>query len=75
MLVEAEALFHSFNCADDPFDHDSIELVSGDIGLAQEEVQRRVVWGQRLGVLSSDGPGYWTINPLVRRLLEASAPV
>ena len=72
---EAEKVFRGLIEADDPFDHDSIELVSGDVGVSQEDVQRRVIWGERLGLLSTVGPSRWKLNPLVRRLLEASAPV
>ena len=70
---EAERVFRGLVRADDPFDHDSIELVAGDVGYGQEEVRLRVVWGERLGLLSRVGQTGWTFNPLVRRLIEASA--
>ena len=69
---EAEAVLRGLFAADDPFDEDSIELVSGEIGVAPGLLRLRVDWGERLGLLSADGDGSWTFNPLVRRLLEAA---
>ena len=59
--------------ADDPFDGESIELVSGEIGAGPESVRLRVDWGERLGLLSPVGDDSWTVNSLVRRLLELTA--
>lgn len=70
----AEIVFRGLIEADDPFDHDSIELVSSEVGLGQEEVQCRVDWGELLGLLVREGKRTWTFNPLVKRLLEATAP-
>ena len=70
---EAETVFQVLVGADHPFDHESIELVANELGRSREEVQRRVVWGERLGLLSSAGQSRWTFNPLFRRVLEASA--
>ena len=72
---EAETVFRGLARADDPFDHDSIQLVAGDVGYSQEELRLRVVWGERLGLLSRARQNGWTFNPLVRRLIEASTPV
>ncbi len=68
---EAETVLRSLAGADDPFDCDSVELVSSEIGVDPQLVRRRVDWGERLGLLSAAGDGLWTFNPLVRRLLEA----
>ena len=67
---EAEAVLRGLAGADDPFDGESIELVSGEIGVDPELVRLRVDWSERLGLLSASGDGFWTFNPLVRRLLE-----
>ena len=71
--LPAEKVFRGLVRADDPFDHDSIALVAGDVGYGQEEVRLRVVWGEKLGLLSRVGQNGWTFNPLVRRLIEAGA--
>ena len=68
---QAEAVFRGLADADDPFDDESIELVSSDIGEDPRLMRRRVDWGERLGLLSVVGGGAWRFNPLVRRLLEA----
>ena len=68
---QAEAVFRALASADDPFDDESIELVSSEIGMDLRLVRQRVDWGERLGLLSPTGGGSWTFNPLVRRLLEA----
>ena len=68
----AEAVFRGLAGADDPFDDESIELVSNEIGVDPRLVRQRVDWGERLGLLSPAGGGSWTFNPLVRRLLEAA---
>ena len=70
---DAEAVLRGLFAADDPFDEDSIELVSGEIGVDPGLLRLRVDWGERLGLLSADGDGSWTFNPLVRRLLEAAS--
>ena len=67
---EAEAVLRGLADADDPFDGESIELVSGEIGVDPGLVQLRVDWSERLGLLSAAGDGSWTFNPLVRRLFE-----
>ena len=69
---EAEAVFRGLAGADDPFDDESIELVSGEIGMDHGLVRLRVAWGERLGLLSAAGDGIWTLNSLVRRLLGAT---
>ena len=69
---EAETVLRNLAGADDPFDGDSVELVSSEIGADPQLVRRRVDWGERLGLLSAAGDGSWTFNPLVRRLLEAA---
>ena len=71
---QAEAVFRGLAGADDPFDDESIELVSSEIGVKPRLVRQRVDWGERLGFLSPAGDGSWTFNPLVRRLLEAVPP-
>ena len=48
--------------ADDPFDGESIELVSGEIGVDPGLVRLRVDWGERLGLVSSVGDGSWTTS-------------
>ena len=60
--------------ADDPFDEVSVELVAGDNDLDHEELQRRVEWGERLGLLERTGSGGWTLNPLVKRLFKPEKP-
>ena len=65
-------MFRGLAGADDPFDDESIELVSSDIGVDPRLVRQRVDWGERLGLFSPAGGGSWTFNPLVRRLLEAA---
>ena len=67
---EAEAVLRGLAGADDPFDGESIELVSGEISVDPGLVRLRVDWSERLGLLSAAGDGSWTFNPLVRRLLE-----
>ncbi len=67
---EAEAVLRGLAGADDPFDGESIELVSGEIGVDPGLVRLRVDWSERLGLLSATGDGSWTFNPLVRRLLQ-----
>ena len=67
---EAEDVFRALVGADDPFDRESVELVSDEVGVDASAVQRRVDWGERLGLLSRVGEGAWTMNPLVRRLLD-----
>ena len=69
---EAEAVLRGLAGADDPFDGESIELVSGEIGVDPGLVRLRVDWSERLGLLSAAGDGSWTLNPLVRRVLEAA---
>ena len=69
----ADAVLRGLVGADDPFDGESIELVSGEIGVDPESVRLRVDWGERLGLLSPVGDSSWTINSLVRRLLELTA--
>ena len=71
---QAEAVIRGLAGADDPFDDESIELVSSEIGVKPRLVRQRVDWGERLGFLSRAGDGSWTVNPLVRRLLEAVPP-
>ena len=70
---EAEAVLRGLAGADDPFDDESIELVAGEIGLDPGLVRLRVDWSERLGLLSRVGDGSWTINSLVRHLLEVTA--
>ena len=70
---EAEAVLRGLAGADDPFDDESIELVAGEIGVNPRLVRLRVGWSERLGLLSPVGDGSWTINSLVRRLLEVTA--
>jgi hypothetical protein len=67
-----QALLHWTDPDDDIFDLDSIEIVSDELGLNHAEVARRVKWSERLGLVSCTGEGYWTFNPLIRRLLVAS---
>ena len=74
LTADAERVFRELIRADDPFDDDSIQLVSGEIGLDYKEVRRRIVWGERLGLVSTTGKNCWTLNALVRGLLETSAP-
>ena len=71
---EAERVLRGLIRADDPFDRESIALVAGDIDLDVAELQRRVEWSERLGLLSRSGEGCWTFNPLLKRLLEAGDP-
>ena len=70
---EAEAVLRGLAGADDPFDDESIELVSGEIGVDPGLVRLRVGWSERLGLLSPVGDCSWRINSLVRRLLEVTA--
>ena len=70
---EAEAVLRGLAGADDPFDDESIELVAGEIDVNPRLVRLRVGWSERLGLLSPVGDGSWTINSLVRRLLEVTA--
>lgn len=56
---------------EDPFDRDSIEIVSSYVDLDNTEIMRRVTWSERLGLLSRAGDGCWTFDPLFRRLLAA----
>ncbi len=70
---EAEVVLRGLAGADDPFDRESIELVSAEVGLDTRLVRLRVAWSERLGLLSATGDGSWTFNPLVRRLLEAAS--
>lgn len=70
---EAEAVLRGLAAADDPFDDESIELVAGEIAVDPRLVRLRVGWSERLGLLSPVGDDSWTINSLVRRLLEATA--
>ena len=67
---EAQTVLRNLAGADDPFDNESIELVSDEIGMDAALVRVRVDWGERLGLLSATEDGSWTFNPLVRRLLE-----
>ncbi len=67
---QAEVVFRGLVDADDPFNDESIELVSSEIGMDSGLVRQRVDWGERLGLLSSAEDGSWTFNPLVKRLLE-----
>ena len=69
---DAESVLRGLFAADDPFDEDSIELVSAEIGVDPGLVRLRVDWGERLGLLSSAGHASWRFNSLVRRLLEAA---
>ena len=66
---EAQTVLRNLADADDPFDNESIELVSDEIGMNAALVRVRVDWSERLGLLSATD-GSWTFNPLVRRLLE-----
>ena len=66
---QAETVFRGLAQADDPFDEESIELVSGDIRVDPRLMRRRVDWGARLGLLAVVEGGSWSFNPLVRRLL------
>ncbi len=68
---QAEAVFQGLVDADDPFDDESIELVSNEIGVDSRLMQQRVDWGERLGLLAGAGNRSWSLNPLVRCLLEA----
>ena len=70
---EAKAVLRGLASADDPFDDESIELVSGEIGVDPGLVRLRVCWSERLGLLSPAGDGCWRVNSLVRRLLEVTA--
>lgn len=70
---EAKKVFRVLVNADHPFDHETIELVANELGLGREEVQRRVVWGEQLGLLSFAGQSRWKFNPLFRGVIEASA--
>ena len=60
--------------ADDPFDEVSIELIGGEHDLDHVELQQRVEWAERLGLLERMGSGDWTFNPLVKRLLKRKDP-
>ena len=60
--------------ADDPFDEASVELVGSEHDLDHEELQRRVEWSERLGLLERTGSSGWTFNPLVKRLLKPENP-
>ena len=60
--------------ADDPFDEESIELASSEVGWSTEETRRCVQWAEHLGLLSRAGDDSWTFNPLVRDLIEKSEP-
>ncbi len=71
---DAESVLRGLFAADDPFDEDSIELVSAEIAVPLGLVRLRVDWGERLGLLSSAGYASWRFNPLVKRLLEATSP-
>ena len=66
---EAEAVFRALAGADDPFDEESVKLVADDIGMDHRLVQRRVDWGERLGLVPRTEDGSWTFNSLVKRLL------
>ena len=67
---EAQTVLRNLAGADDPFDDESIELVSDEIGMDAALVRVRVDWSERMGLLSATEDGSWTFNPLVRRLLE-----
>ena len=69
---DAEAVLRGLFAADDPFDEDSIELVSAEIGVDPGLVRLRVDWGERLGLLSPAGDACWRFNSLLKRLLEAT---
>ncbi len=69
-----ERMFSKLADADDPFDEASVELVGGEHDLDYEELQRRVEWGERLGLLERMGSDGWTFNPLVKRLLKPENP-
>ena len=71
---EAAHVFHGLAIADEPFDEASVELVAGEVDRDVGEVQRRVLWGERLRLLSRTEDGRWKLNPLVKRLLEACGP-
>ena len=71
---DVERMLRGLAQADDPFDHVSIELVAGEINLDHEDLQRRVEWSERLGLLDQAGPSGWTFNPLLKRLLNAGNP-
>jgi len=70
----AERLLRKLAEADDPFDEESIELVGSENDFDLEELQRRVAWGERLGLLERAGSSDWTFNPLVKRLLKPDDP-
>ena len=69
---EAETVLRGLVAADEPFDHDSIELVSDDIGIEHTKVRRRVKWSESLGFLSTVDEDCWILNPLLKRLLVQS---
>ena len=60
--------------SEEAFDFESIEVASVELGMEHAEIKRRVEWSERLGLVSGDGDGRWTFNPLIRRLLEAHDP-
>ena len=60
--------------SEEAFDSESIEVASEELGVEYAEMKRRVEWSERLGLVSGDGDGRWTFNPLIRHLLESHAP-
>ena len=70
MTDEAKAVLRGLAGADDPFDDESIELVSGEIGVDPGLVRLRVCWSERLG-RSMRGMGRPSLAPgrYVRLLL------
>ena len=74
LTADLARVFRVLVGADDPFDLESIELVSSEVGENREDILRRVHWAERLGLLSRVGNGSWTFNTLVRDLLEQSGP-
>ena len=56
------------------FDSESIEVASEELGVEHAEIERRVEWSERLGLVLAEGDGRWTFNPLIRRLLETHTP-
>ena len=74
LTADIERVFRALVDADDPFDLESIELVSSEVGENREDILRRVHWAERLGLLSPVRSDSWTFNTLVRDLLEKSDP-
>ena len=60
--------------SEEAFDSESIEVASEELGVEHAEIERRVQWSERLGLVSGQGDGRWIFNPLIRRLLEARVP-